>query len=296
MRTKLSLFLLTCLSHTPLGFNRTLGKILGTIYWHTSKRVRQISNVNLTLCFPEKSPEWHQRIGKSGVINMAMTILESPVLWNMPKDRLLSLCENIEAFDSAAMDQDLGNGIVMATPHLGCWEYTGLIYATLRPTTYLYRPPKMRSIDEFVQRGRMSTGAALASTDPSGVKKLVATLRESGCIGLLPDQEANAGSGVFTPYFATEAYTMTLLPKMAQRRNSPTHMCFMERTHSKPSYRLHTVKLPDEIYAKDMLTACTALNAAIEKLIMINPEQYNWAYKRFNETPGIQEQYNLYKK
>ena len=182
----------------------------------------------------------------------------------------------------------------MATPHLGSWEISGLLYAVLRPITFLYRPPKMRSIDEFVQRCRMSTGANLAATDASGVKKLVAALKNGTCIGVLPDQEAIAGSGVFTPYFTTQAYTMTLLPKMAQRRNSPAYLFFLERTGSKPDFRMHTLKLSDDIYSKDMTVACTAMNKAVEQLIRINPEQYNWAYKRFNETPGIQELYKQY--
>lgn len=295
MLSKFILFLLNCLSHTPLGFNRWLGKVIGTIYWHSSKRVRHVSSVNLELCFPDQSAEWREQTAKSGVINMAMTLLESPVLWKMPRERLLSLCENIDAFDEASKDQDRNEGILLATPHLGCWEYAGLIYASLRPVTYLYRPPKLKAIDEFIQRGRMSTGSTLATTDALGVKKLVATLRQGGAIGLLPDQEANAGSGVFTPYFATQAYTMTLMPKMAQRRNSPAYLYFMERTLSKPDYRLHALKLADEIYSKDMTVACTAVNSAIEQLIRIRPEQYNWAYKRFNETPGIQEEYNRYK-
>lgn len=295
MLSKFTLFLLNCLSHTPLEFNRWLGKVLGTIHWHTSKRVRHVSSVNLELCFPDKSVVWREQTAKSGVINMAMTLLESPVLWNMPRERLISLCDNIDAFDAASDDQDRKEGILLATPHLGCWEYAGLIYASLRPITYLYRPPKLDAIDEFIQRGRMSTGASLATTDALGIKKLVATLREGGAIGLLPDQEANAGSGIFTPYFATEAYTMTLMPKMAQRRNSPAYLYFMERTASKPDYRLHAVKLGDDIYSKDMTIACTAVNAAIEQLIRIRPEQYNWAYKRFNETSGIQEKYNQYK-
>jgi len=295
MLSKFTLLLLNCLSRTPLGFNRWLGKIIGTIHWHTSKRVRHVSSVNLELCFPEQSAEWRQQTGKAGVINMATTILEAPVLWRLPKDKLISLCENIDAFDDAVKDQDLGEGILLATPHLGNWEFAGLIYASLRPVTFLYRPPKLQAIDAFVQRGRMNTGATLATTDATGVKKLVATLRHGGGIGLLPDQEANAGSGVFTPYFATQAYSMTLMPKMAQRRNSPAYIYFMERTATKPDYRLHAVKISDEIYSKDMITACTAVNAAIEELIRRKPEQYNWAYKRFNETPGIQEQYNRYK-
>jgi len=79
---------------------------------------------------------------------------------------------------------------------------------------------------------------------------------------------------------------------LAQRRNFPAFLCSAVRIdNSKYSYRLHVERIDDDIYSPDITVACTAMNKGLEKLIRQHPEQYNWSYKRFNETPGIEAQY-----
>lgn len=297
MRGTISLVLLKALGCLPLGINRLLGRLVGTLYWHCSKKVRHISQVNLSLCFPEKSVSWQRKTAKSGIINMAVTLLESPVLWRMSAAQLLELCENPEDFAPLYQAQDQGDGVVVSTPHLGNWELSGLLYAIQRPLTALYRPPKITAVDTFIRDGRQTTGATLVPTTGRGVKALTRALLSGTAIGILPDQEANPDNGVFTPYFATQAYTMTLLPKLAQRRNSPVFLIYLARPNGtdQRKYRVHVQKIEDAIYDEDISTACSAMNNAIEEMIRHNPGQYNWAYKRFNQTPGVEEKYREYK-
>jgi len=291
MRDTLSLALLKFLGLLPLGINHVFGRTMGHIYWLCSKKVRHISMTNLSLCYPEKDSAWHTRIARSGVVNMAITLIESPVFWRLSESQLLNLCENPNEFDSAYQAQDERKGLVICTPHLGSWELTGLLYSMQRSLTALYRPPKIEAINEFVKTGRGRTGTRLVPTTASGVKKLTRALLSGDAIGLLPDQEANPDNGVFTPYFATEAYTMTLLPKLAQRKKSAVFICYLERLKGNKRYRLQVEKIDNDIYDTDIVVACTAMNQAIEKVIRRNPEQYNWAYKRFNRTPGIEQRY-----
>ncbi len=298
MRDTLLLGLLNGLARLPLRVNRILGRAVGNIYWHCSKKVRHISLVNLSLCYPEKNLAWQRKIAKSGVINMAITLLESPALWRMNATQLRNIIENPEDFDPIFKMQDEGNGLVLSTPHLGNWELSALFYATHRPVTALYRPPKITTIDQFIRAGRESTGATLVPTNTKGVIALTRTVLSGGAAGILADQEASPGNGLFTPYFATQAYTMSLLPKLAQRKKSPVLIMYIESPSAAGSrkYRLHVKKISDAIYDPDLTVACTAMNRAIEEMIRINPGQYNWAYKRFNVTPGIEEQYRAFKK
>jgi len=164
--------------------------------------------------------------------------------------------------------------------------------------TALYRPPKLKAIDNFIRDGRESTGATLVPTNTKGVIALTRALLSGTAAGILADQEATPDNGLFTPYFDTQAYTMPLLPKLAQRRRSPVFLIYLASPNSanKRKYRFHVKKIEDAIYDPDLTIACTAMNKAIEQMIRINPGQYNWAYKRFNVTPGVEEKYHAIKK
>jgi len=282
MRNILARGLLHFFGFTPLRFNQWLGRRVGSLIWRFSEKTKRITEINLDLCFPKKKREWKENTGKLSTQSMAEALLESPRLWKLPAEKLRKLCINSESFDEIKIAFEKNQGLIVATPHLGSWEYAGLFLADHFPTTTLYRPPRLKAIDSIIKNGRANTGATLVPTTASGIKAMTKAIRENKCIGLLPDQEATRGNGVFADFFKVPAYTMHLLPRMAQRRNSPVFLIFAERLkHGR--YQLHVHKLPTAIYDPDMQTACTSLNQAVEKMVRINPGQYNWAYKRFRE-------------
>jgi KDO2-lipid IV(A) lauroyltransferase len=291
----LLLKLVTLLGYTPLLFNQWLGRRIGSLVYFFGERERAVALINLQLCFPEQTAQWRKTIAKKSLQAMAESFLESPRLWRMPLDTLRNLCINPEALQIINEAMTQGKGVIAATPHLGSWEYTGLIVSDHIPLTGLYRPPKIQALDDSIREGRERTGSALVPTTASGVKALTRTLRENGLIGILPDQEATGGSGVFAPFFETPAFTTHLLPRLARRQDSPVIFLFAERLpHAR--FRLHVISAPDEIHDKDDAVACSAMNAVVEKLVRIKPEQYNWSYKRFNETPDGSRRYPRKKK
>ncbi len=291
MRELIARFFLVLLGITPLPFNRWLGKNIGNLAWKHSTKNRHVALTNLKLCFPEKDNQWHKDIAKKSFQNMAITLIEAPRLWKMSCEEIRALCTNYEAFETVSIDYNKNQGLIIATPHMGCWEYGGVIFACIHPLTNLYRPPRMTSIEKIITRGRTHTGAKLVPTNTSGIKALARALKNGEAIGMLPDQEATKNNGIFAPLFAVPAYTMTLLPKLAQRRNSPVYFFFIERLDGNSGYRVHQQKANPGIYAKDPETSCIAMNQDLEAIIRLMPEQYNWAYKRFSITPDGKQLY-----
>jgi len=271
MRDQFALALLKILSITPLRFNQWLGRQLASIAWMQANKLRHITLTNLKLCFPDKIEQERIQLGKQSTQSMLETLVESPRLWKLPADKLENLCINPESFDEIKQSFNDNNGLIIAVPHLGSWEYVGLYLGILFPTTSLYRPPRMQSIDKLMRTGRSHTGATLVPTAASGIKLLTKALRNNECIGLLPDQEATQGNGVFADFFNVPAYTMHLLPRMAKRKNSPVFFVHAERIQ--------------KIYDTDTEIACRSMNKSVEALVRNCPQQYNWNYKRFSLTP-----------
>jgi KDO2-lipid IV(A) lauroyltransferase len=96
-----------------------------------------------------------------------------------------------------------------------------LYYAAQHPFTAMYKPPRKPVLAALMLSGRQRGQATLVPTDLSGVRAQLAALKRREAIGILPDQVASRGDGVWAPFFGRPAYTPTqvasLQPRPARR-------------------------------------------------------------------------------
>jgi KDO2-lipid IV(A) lauroyltransferase len=291
MSALLARALLHLFGRLPLRLNQMIGGMLGALAWALAPKLRRITLGNLALCFPERDAAWRRRIGRRSLIESTRALTEAPWLWRQNAARLrelLQLGEHHELLQSAGRHGEA----VLATPHLGSWEFAGLCLATLRPTTALYRPPRMRALDALIRESRAHTGSRLVPTTPTGVRALRQALERGEVAGLLPDQTPKGSGGVFAPFFGHPAYTMRLLSSLAQRTHSPVVLAFCERLPRGKGFRVHSVAAGEDIYSDDPAVAAAELNRCVETLVRRCPEQYLWSYRRFARRPkGMADPY-----
>lgn len=283
--------LLRLAGHLSLGANQRLGGLLGSLAWKLDKKSQHVSLTNLQLCFPEKDEAWHRAIGRESLAAMAQAMLESPRLWKLSLSELDKRLLNPESMEPILESYKKGEGVIVASPHLGSWEFVGLITGRHMKMTSLFRPPRMEELSDLILEGRENSGATLVPTDSSGVKALTRALRNGEATGILPDQEPPQGAGVFADFFGHTAYTMPLILKLAKKRRIPIYFVYAERR--KGGFHLHVEQGKESLYEGSAEEACTVMNGQIENLIRNCPQQYNWNYKRFRHHP---EQQNRYKK
>jgi KDO2-lipid IV(A) lauroyltransferase len=119
------------------------------------------------------------------------------------------------------------------------------------------------------------------------VRQLLKTLKGGGNIMILPDQVPApdaGGDGVWADFFGAPAYTMTLLPRLAESTNAVVLFFFAKRLPHGRGYHVH-VAAP-LAYSKDKQTAARETNRAVERLIALAPEQYLWGYNRYKHPAG----------
>ena len=104
-----------------------------------------------------------------------------------------------------------GEGVIMALPHVGSWEYGGAFLATqnLPMTSVAERiePPEL--FDFFVEQ-RAAMGLTIVPLDASSGATVMSTLREGKLVGLLCDRDV-AGNGIEVEFFG-EPTTMPAGP------------------------------------------------------------------------------------
>src|SRR5579875_3886585 len=170
--------------------------------------------------------------------------------------RLVRGVEGLEHFDAALHS---GRGLIVAAPHLGCWELLNYWLCSRTRIAILYAPPRDRAWEALLVRARGGLAPEQVRADGAGVRRLYKRLADGGVVGILPDQQPRHGEGQFAPFFGTEANTMVRLPRGA-------------------GYRIRILPAPDGIADADLRIACGALNRGVEQCVELAFTQYQWTY------------------
>lgn len=264
------------LSRCPLWLLHGMGIALGWLVFVASPVYRKRFVANAV----QAGLTWRQWLGAVG--EGGKLVAELPRLWlGGPVRTLWDGAEHVDA----ALAQ--GCGVVFLTPHLGCFEICAQAYAQRygqvgKPMTVLFRPPRQAWLREVVGASRQRPGLQTAPTTLSGVKQMIKALKHGESVGLLPDQVPPQGMGLMAPFFGRDAYTMTLSVRLVQQTGATVLLAWGERLGWGRGYRVHVQPLAQEL-PTTLLDAVTAVNHAMEALVLQCPQQYLWGYARYKQ-------------
>lgn len=251
-----------------------LGAALGLLLYYCMRQTKKQTIENISQSQLAKNPADVNEMARNSFIELGKAMLETPMIWQKKEADLLPLMQRVHGWKSVENALQTGKGVIFLTPHLGCFEITSIYYGSQHPITVLYRPPKLKWLQNFILKGRNRTGVTLAAANTDGVRKLMQALKRGEAIGILPDQIPAAGEGEWADFFGKPAYTMSLASKLAVKTGAPVIMGFGERLEHGRGYALH-------LNTVDSIATPTLLNKAIEQQIAQNPSQYLWSYNRY---------------
>ncbi|MGN2393033.1 lysophospholipid acyltransferase family protein [Pelomicrobium sp. G1] len=272
-------------AYLPLSWLHAIGGVLGRGVYLSSPRYARRLRENLKASGVCPEPRGYRRLLRRTVAETGKAVAELPKVWfGDPRraDALVRECRGWEHVEAALAAK---RGLILLTPHLGCFEIAGLYLSRRLPMTILYRPPRVRWLEPLMIAGRSRGRAKLATTDLRGVRQLLKALKRGEAIGVLPDQAPGRGDGVWARFFGRPAYTMTLVGRLAEGTGAPVLMVFARRLPRGAGYRLSLTPLPR--LPADPVQAAEALNAAVEALVRQCPEQYLWSYNRYKVPAGV---------
>jgi phosphatidylinositol dimannoside acyltransferase len=94
-----------------------------------------------------------------------------------------------------------GNGVIMALPHVGSWEWGGAWLALIGyPMTSVAERLEPTALFEWFIAQRGAMGLSMIPLDDGASNALIKTLRSGGLVGLLCDRDL-AGNGVEVEFF-----------------------------------------------------------------------------------------------
>jgi KDO2-lipid IV(A) lauroyltransferase len=265
----------------PLRWLHAAGAPLGWLVFAASPTYRRRFKANAE----QAGVPW--ATARGAVAAGGRALLELAALWLRPPAAGLPAPVHWQGSELIEQAHAAGRGLVLLTPHLGCFEAIGQSYAQRYGAgrglmTVLYRPARKPWLRELVEAARRRPGLDAAPATLAGVRQMMRALRRGEVVGLLPDQVPPEGLGVWAPFFGKPAYTMTLASRLVQQTGAALLLVWCERLAHGAGYRVRVSPLGESL-PDDPAAAAGVINRAMEGLILQCPEQYLWGYHRYKQ-------------
>ena len=281
-------FLVRLLARLPLAASHALGAVVGRVVYVISPRYRNRLLENVTasglVAVPSGVRDFAHRNAEEngkGLIELAWALLRSEQVSGKVRRR--------HGWAGVEKLRAEGRPIIFVTPHLGAYDVAGRYLWHQMPILAMYRPHKIRWVDELLREGR-NRGAApdgtnVAPATLAGVRMVLKHLRRGGCTVLLPDQVPSMGDGEWVEFFGRPAYTMTLPARLQEASGAALVFCYAERLARGEGFDLYFTPLEEKL-PRDRREAARRVNQMIENLIRACPAQYLWCYNRYKRPAG----------
>jgi KDO2-lipid IV(A) lauroyltransferase len=265
---------------------QAVGATIGWLMWKLPNRSRDVVRINLSKCFPEWSPtELDQRVGQS-LMDIGRTFTESACAWIWPAEKSIGLIREVEGLDVLHEALASGKGVVGITSHLGNWEVLNHFYCAQCKPIIFYRPPKLKAVDELLQKQRVQLGNRVAPSTKEGILSVIKEVRKGGSVGIPADPEPSLSAGVFVPFLGTQALTSKFVPGMLAGGKARGVFLHALRLPDGSGFKVILEAAPEGMYSENVEEGVAAMSQVVEKYVRAYPTQYMWSMKRFKKRPA----------
>ena len=266
----------------PFRLNRALATALGGLLARLSTEAREVTRINLSLCLPDHPDR--EALVRESLVESVKNTFEIARFWSKPEDGLQRV---VSEQGDGPLREAVANKepILILAPHLGCWEVLNFWLAREFGLHAMFAPSGLPELDALVKQGREHFGTTMYPATARGVAGLVRAMRKGALTAILPDQVADRRSGRFAPFFGQPAYTGTLSCKLVKQTNARVFMAWARRLPGDEGFEIRVRPADPDIHDENLDHALKAMNRSIEALILEDPSQYLWSYKRFRRQP-----------
>ncbi len=181
-------------------------------------------------------------------------------------------------WDHLVAGMEAGNGVIMALPHIGSWEWGGAWLALQGyPMTSVAEPLRPPAMYDWFVAQREAMGLTIVPLGADASRVLLRTLRAGKLVGLLCDRDI-AGNGIDVEFFG-EKTTMPAGPAMLALRTGA--VLLPTAVYSGPGIE-HTAVIMPPVPAertgglrRDVARVTQMIASDLEQLIRRAPEQWH---------------------
>jgi KDO2-lipid IV(A) lauroyltransferase len=275
------LLLLRLLALLPFKAGLAVGRGLGSLLYRFAGNRRRITEVNISLCFPELNPEQQQQLVKKVFEANATGFVETAwAYWADPQSiKQKTTFIGQELLEEALQQQ---RGVILLGGHFSTLDLGGLMLSfTGVENDCVYRQHNNPLMEHWITKKR---ARFCKPVERKKFRVLLRDLRQNGCVWYAPDQDFGSKGAVFVPFFGQTAATIVATTKMVRLNNSPILMLSHHRNADNSGYTMEFAEMPG-FPSGDETRDAELVNLALEKAIRKAPEQYMWVHQRFKTQP-----------
>lgn len=265
-----------------MSLTRALGMLLGDLFHAVSPSRRRIVRTNLRLCFPEMGDDARRRLARAHFRALGIGLFELPLAW-FASDRRLRSITTFEGMEHLRAAEAAGGGMLLLTGHfttmeLGC----RLVRLAGFPFHGMYRPADNLFVDYWMRRLRESrVGRPMVPKED--LRQIVRALRQGERVWYAPDQALEVANTEFVDFFGQPARTLTATSRLAQMGRACVVPYFPKRINGR--YHISFLPALENFPSGDEAADARRINALLESVIRLAPEQYFWVHRRFKDGP-----------
>lgn len=281
--TWLAVIVLYTISWLPYRVQTWIGEGFGRLVFLLAKKRVKVAERNFELCFPELTDAERDRLLKKHRTSVGMAILETGMGWWWPNWRIKKHSE-VVGYEHVEAILKKGKGVFGLAIHNMNLEFCCVAVGLLKsPAVAFYRKHNNALMDFIQYRGRNRSNKYMVHKRDVG--GLIGALNDGEVTYYLPDQDYGLNRAEFVPFFGVEQTATTKGPLLfASEANCESVFIYSIREGSK--YKVVFLPGLDNFPSGDAKYDLQRMNAQIEQMIRVAPEQYLWMHKRFKTRPN----------
>jgi len=268
------------LSPFGLRFGYAFCDLITSIVFVLNTEIVKISRININIAYSSINQKDMESLVKRSVKQSIRSYYETLFCLSRNQTKLNKSIFKVEnRFLFTQTNRDFG--LILLSNHNRSVDLLLNQLTNQEDVTAIFKPIKIKTLNEFVRKNRQKSGSSVFETNFTGVKELFSALKRGEAVAMAADQVPAKNMGVYENFFGRKVYTTNLIPSLHSKTKAPI-----------VSVAIHSDNLTNQLYIrygskstykeKSQYNAKT-MNKEIENIININPEDYNWEYKRFKK-------------
>ena len=263
------------------------GARVGALGFAPFKIRRGVAEEQIARAFPELDADRVSMIARDSYENLGRTAMETMLLPSRSPEDVVAMFAEVEGWHLVEERLARGNGLILASGHVGNWELGGAYLAARGlPISAVARHMANPLVDRYLTRTRERLGLNVIH-DEQAVRKVPRAIREGGAVAFLVDQAAAGLASTWVPFFGRLAKTPRGPAVFALRLNAPILFGGVSRL---PNGRFKFWFEPVEVARTGVLDTdvdniVAAYTQKLERFVRTVPGQYMWQHRRWKHSP-----------
>jgi lauroyl-KDO2-lipid IV(A) myristoyltransferase len=279
----LALGLHALLGRLPASWRRGIGAGFGALAYRRSAKRAAIARLNLAWCFPHWDEARREALLRESFRSQGAALADIGMFWWAGRRRYLSRIA-VEGEQHLAGVLNAGERAILLTVHSHGIDFGGTGLSGHWPlVTYANR--LRNPLLEWLLAYHRTRFGGRVYTREEGMRPVIREVKAGRAFYYPVDEDGRLGEAVFAPLFGVPKSTLTApfrLARLCQARLIPC------TTYYRPTdgrYVMHLLPPLEGVPSGDYAADACRLNAALEELIMLAPEQFMWGQRIFQTRP-----------